>query len=522
MNHAIPVMNGSSALAANAASAASVREVGLNEEQRRSQISGGHRLIRLVSQKRFQLYFQEEFANKARYVSADYWLDSFVPSLRVRMNSAIAARVNAAIARARAQSAAYEVKTPGIAECVAEAFFDNWWFKVRERNFSRRALRDKIRPILERGETLQLLFPVLSRKPLSPIKNRGVMPDVSELHSLARLAEATQVINALSPTGCQLTILADGLKYNRACLTPNKIVAGYQNALRFWLDRLNVTDIITLENYEDWVERQIPGANLSHRKTTYEEYCRFIDEKYSKNFHAEDLETSMSRISTDDIGQQLRYTFWSIVASTYYDELYKFTGGRSFSDLHYGDEAQRLYVSYVSSLHRPLSRQANHDRRLLSFGYIDPRHFTDLFCQMREQAWRAAVRYVAISLTDRDLNVLRKISPAAIKLTIHGKKDELHFVSATQRDAAMTAQHSTGGFSLEANGSYTVTFRYRLEREACGESPILIERIADTPENRRHYGPLWQLQEEDQPFAYVDETAKHHLGSLHYQVNRKA
>ena len=51
----------------------------LNTEQRRSQVSGGHRLISQVRSKPFQLYSQREFASKSVAIDAKYWVDEVMP-----------------------------------------------------------------------------------------------------------------------------------------------------------------------------------------------------------------------------------------------------------------------------------------------------------------------------------------------------------------------------------------------------------------------------------------------------------
>lgn len=493
----------------------------LNEEQRRSQISGGHRLIRLVREKRFRLYQQDEFLTKAVWIPAEYWLDHFLPALRVRMNETIAQRVNAAIARARTHATAYGVSKPGVAEFVAEAFFDNYWYKIREENISRRTLRDHVKQVLERGKRLRLHFPILSRKPLSPIKNRGPLPDLAEIHTLARCAEAAQVVNTLSPTGCVLTILADGFKYNRACRTPAPFVAAYQQGLRFWIEQLGMADVVNLVDYEDWVTNTLRPPLLDNRPGLYERYCRELTRTYGPLFAAADLSHSLNTMQQrDDIGAQLAYTFRSIVTSVYYEDLFDLAANTSLAERHYGDDVQKLYIAYVTSLHRPLGDLNWTGEQLSSHGYLPPDRRATLFRHLRQQAWQASIRYVAISLTDRDLNVLREIDPIAIKLTVHGKKGELHFLSATQEDAAMTAQHSTGGLGGK-RGATKVTFRYRLERESQGEIPVLLQRLSPAQFHRVRYGPMHDMQAIDQPIGYVANAELIDCGMIHSVLTRR-
>ncbi|POZ63115.1 hypothetical protein C2I19_04715 [Chromobacterium alticapitis] len=493
----------------------------LNEEQRRSQISSGHRLIRLVRQKRFHLYSKAEFHTRAVRLPADYWLHHFVPALRAGMNETMAQRLSAAVARARRNAGLYGVAKPDVAEFIAEAFFDNWWFKAKEDNMSRVTLRDRVRELIAQGKPIRLHLPILSRKPFSPVKNRGPLPDLAELHTLARCAEAAQVIHALSPTGCQFVILADGFKYNRACRTPDAFVAAYQDGLRYWIEQLGIGDIVKLENYEQWVTAGIPAALAEERTRRYQTHCLALEERYGEHFDADELDEGMAALERlDDVGGQLSFTFWSVVGSVYYEELFALAETDSFADRHYGDEVQQLYIAYLSSLHRNLAEYRFQGLHLPMLGYFPPERTRELFRALRRRAWEAAIRYVAISLTDRDLDVVRRIDGDAIKLTIHGKKGEVHFLSATKQDVNMTAQHCCGGVAASAEGA-KLTFRYRLERESLGEVPVLIERLPDTAFYREKYGALHALQKLDQPICYASAAELAGNGLMHTLLLRK-
>lgn len=491
----------------------------LNDEQRRSQISDGHRLLRIARQKGTQLYSQAEFHRSAVHTPASYWLSTFLPALKARMNEAVALRVTAAIARARKQSAAYGVKKLGVAEYVAEAFFDKWWFNIREENLSRAQVRDTVKAALDRSQPLSLRLPILSRKAFSPLKNRGPHTDLAEIHTLARCAEAAQVVNALSPTGCQLHILADGFKYNRACRTPTEFVTQYQESLRFWTRLLEIDDVVRVVDYEGWVTESLPPVTLSAREPRYREHCAALAARYSPMFSASNTGSSLETISaTDDVGQQLAVTFASLATSVFYKSL--FSGAfRAPLDRYFHDDVQRLYVDYASTLDRPLRSLRLHGRFLPSVGHLSGSSIAELFAEMRREAWEAAIRYVAISLTDRDLAVLKRIDGGAVKLTIHAKKGELHFVS-DRSQGSMTAQHAVAGIS-ESAGRAKLTLRYRVEREAEGECPVLVEGLSDSDYEMAKYGPLYLMQKIAQPIVYVPERLATTVTSLHLALTRK-
>ncbi len=484
----------------------------------RSHISTGHRLLALARTHRAQLYSRSEFHGRALHVPAQYWLETFVPALRARISAAISDRVTATIKRAAKNRAQYGVARTSTAEVLAEALFDNWWYKPREDFLSRRALRDQLAAVVADGEPVELVLPVFSRKPISPLKNRGPLPDLAELHSLARCAEIAQVLNLISPTGCRLTVLSDGRKYGRACRTPAQVIAEYQRALGFWAARLGISEVVRIVDYEDWVGEDHAPSFVVAREAQYAATCAELRARYAAGFDPHDAASSLSAIEhIDEVGAQLAFTFRSIVSSVYYESLFE-RFASPMGDRWYGDDVQRVYADYVATLHRPLGALAAKGEYLPSVGYVGAGEFRALFAAMRDEAWAAATRYVAISLTDRTLGTVRTIAPRAVKLTIHAKPSELHVILATHRHAAMTAQHCVGGIDDDARRAQ-ISFRYRIEREARGEVPVLVGDLPDGTRGDR-FGPLAAMHATAQPIAYVP-AADYDLLSAHQRLARK-
>jgi len=477
----------------------------LNNEQKRSQISSGHRLIQLAKKNRGKLYTSNEFNAKAIFLSADFWLENFIPQLKINMSTNISNRVSAAISRARKNISFYNVDAVGISELIAEALFDNNWYKANEDNISRIEVRDKVSKILSKNKKIQLYLPILSRKPYSPVKNKGTLPDISELHTLARCAEAAYTINSLSPTGCEFIILSDGFKYNRACGTPDSEVELYQSGLKYWIDLLDIKDVVKLENYEDWVNKDLSDLLKNRREEHYNNKCIELRNEFSSYFDCNDIEKSMSKIlDKSDVGNQLEFTFWSIISSVYYEELFELTEYKNlnFNERYYNDDIQKLYTLYLTSLDKNLNLYKFPSFILNLTGYLPSLRIKELFQKMRTRAWESTIKYVAISLTDRELNTLGEVNENAIKLTIHGKKGEVHFLSTTKQDANITAQHCCGGIDFK-NGSTKLSFKYRLERELKEEIPILIDDLVDSNFNRNKYGNIFLLSRRKQPICYV-------------------
>jgi hypothetical protein len=119
---------------------------------------------------------------------------------------------------------------------------------------------------------------------------------------------------------------------------------------------------------------------------------------------------------------------------------------------------------------------------------------------MRREAWEAAVRYTAISLTDRSLGVWRLLNPDGLKFTIHSKVGEIRFVPTTSEFLSMTAQHCVGGIKRSPRGS-RLTFVCRLERESCNEYPVTLRNDTAAP-----VAPIQKMSEARQPICYLEAS----------------
>jgi hypothetical protein len=467
-----------------------------------SHISDGHRLLKAAGRLRHSLYGSAEFSKAAAHLPASYFLHSLVPAVRAQMNRKVASRVTAAISRARRNSHLYDVKHAGVAEYVAEALCDNTYFKQRQEHVSRVQLRDRVAQLLQQGAPVDLILPIFSRKPASPLKNRGGLPDLAEVASLAQLAGAAQVASALSPTGCRIHLLADGHKYRRACNTPAAEVDAYQQGLGFWIDALSVGNQVQLVDYEASITPESCGIDRGLREHVFNARAAQVAVAHSRCFFVDDIPLTLARLeAAGPVGSQVAAALASLLTSVNY----RSTGELARPSPRYDDDgAQALYTQHIAGLQSPLQVAAARCGYGGSAHYLPQRNLLGVLEAMRREAWEAAVRYVAISLTDRELQVVRRRWPQAIKLTIHAKPGELHCISTSRRNVSMTAQHCTGGIHFGPQGA-EMDFRYRVEREAEGQVPVMVAPDAALALAPEQFGPLAALQASAQPFMYTND-----------------
>lgn len=168
----------------------------------------------------------------------------------------------------------------------------------------------------------------------------------------------------------------------------------------------------------------------------------------------------INRISP--LGNQVCFTYNSIVTSTYYD-----AGHLGERLLRHEDKAQQEYLDYIRNLSHDLRSDISSPWSQLAAST----ERSKLEPELRNEAWRASLRYVAISMVDRELDVWSSLNPDGLKFTIHGKAGEIQFRPTSSEFLSMTAQHCVGGIKRSSKGT-KVTYAYRLERESENEIPV--------------------------------------------------
>ncbi|MBH1933881.1 L-tyrosine/L-tryptophan isonitrile synthase family protein [Streptomyces sp. AV19] len=443
-------------------------------------IGRGHRAVEQAGRPDARLYSATEFLDRAERISPAFWQDTVLPLLRRSASEQVASRLTAAARRARANSRLYGVRTPGSAEVATEALFDGHLVRPREEFRSRAGVHRQLQLLRQSRARLRLGLPLFSRKPVSPVKNRGPYPDLADIASLLRCYELAAVLSRSYDEEVEFLVFADGVKYRRACGTGLPRVRDYQEALRFWCEQLGIGGLVKVVDYEEAVRSALGGEATDRREERYRAYCALLRSGHDGLFDPRDPAGSLAAVRQASAeGEQLDFTFRSIASSVHYraEDL----GARL---ARHEDEASHRYLRYLAGL-------------LESGPSADALH-----AELRAEAWQAAIRYVAISLTDRELDVWSVINPAGVKLTTHGKPGEIEIRPTRSRYLSMTAQHCTGGIKRTPTGN-KVTYSYRLEYESRGDVPLLL----DPPAGDRAAGPLPAplrgMLEAQQPICYL-------------------
>lgn len=457
-------------------------------------ISDGHRAVELAGKPGAHLYTQAEFRGTAQSVSPEFWMDTFIPLLRRFSSERVAARLTAAAKRARTHVDTYQAGELGPAELATEIFFDRQLTRPREQFRSRASLHCHLRSLRESRARLRIGLPLFSRKPVSPVKNRGPYPDLAEIASLLRCHELAAMLSWVYDEEVEFLIFADGMKYRRACRTAMSRVQWYQDGLRFWSDQLGIGDLVKIVDYEDALSSALGVDDTWRRESRYEEYCAQMAATYGRYFDPYDPKSSLAAIGEmSPEGAQLAYTFRSIASTVSYqtDELTeRVVRGE--------DEAACQYLTYIGNVFVDLRSAPSGTSSLVDVA-------RDV--ELRTEAWQAAICYVAISLVDRELDVWSLINPAGVKMTIHGKSGEIQIRPTRSEYTGVTAQHSVGGITHSSKGN-KITFSYRLQHESGGDTPVLFDGPASSAGREGIPTLIQAMAVDQQPICYVSSTGR--------------
>ncbi|OKP07950.1 hypothetical protein Xentx_01001 [Xenorhabdus thuongxuanensis] len=70
-----------------------------------------------------------------------------------------------------------------------------------------------------------------------------------------------------------------------------------------------------------------------------------LSKKFDPMFCCNDLNSTLEKIKqTSDLGNQINYTYWSILTSVHYDSIY---GETNYKDIYNNRETQNLYISFI-------------------------------------------------------------------------------------------------------------------------------------------------------------------------------
>jgi hypothetical protein len=438
-----------------------------------------------------------------------------IPTLIEAARAFAGERASVAIDRARRHFQAYGVADAsgiGEAEVLAEVMFDRQFSRRSGATCSRRAVRDRIRDRLATDRSLELVIPALPFKIMSPLKTRGEMPDLAEVGfflSLCEIALALEAVPArIDPpakkVSARFVVVSDGLRFASLVNVPVETIARYRRALEAWISRLGLADHIVVEDYRALLERELPAEILAEKHRIADTARRLYADVLGPAFDPCSMERTFAvsrAIEPDPEKENADGRFVSLLRSLVYTINY-----RALEAVELPPPAQyALYRELTSSLFDPF------DDTALVPGTLVRKE--SLRQAMLQEAWQAAIDYMAEIKSDRDLaqDPIQACLPAAIRWTIHAKAGQFALAMPSVEGSMVQAWAGSAVFRLTGKGAVRLCSYPVLGLEGGGAVPVLVS--ADGAPDR-------------QPLFYIDRRidvadAESFVGTLAHRLTRR-
>lgn len=425
-----------------------------------------------------QPYSEETLRRRAITISQTVLDNLLIPTLMDAARAFAAERASVAADRARRHFRAYglaDAAAVGEAEIIAEVMFDRQFSRKSDATCSRSAVRDRIRERLLDDRTIELVIPALPFKITSPLKARGAMPDLAEvgfLLSLYEIALALETVsNRANPRAEKLRsrfiVVSDGLRFASLANVPAETIARYRRALDAWVARLGMKEHVVLTDYRELLERRLDAETLAEKRriaaTARRLYADVLGPVFDPCAMERTFEISRA-IEPDPEGENAQGRFVSLLRSLVYTINY-----RTLEDLEISAPVRyALYRELTASLFDPLQDGALVSGTLMRKEAVRR--------AMLEEAWHAAIDYIAEIKSDRDLaqDPILTCLPAAIRWTIHAKAGQFAIAAPSVGGSMVQAWAGTGLFRLTSSGAVRLCSYPVLGLEGGGAVPVLV------------------------------------------------
>jgi len=181
------------------------------------------------------------------FIDIEYFINNVINEIELNLNFLVLNRQEYILKKSK-----NDFKKPTRIEILTKAFYDPYFFRKTEYFINYKNLENKLLSSIKNNSCIEIIFPIFSRKPISPIKNRGYFADIAEIFTILKIASFVKLIQKIIGKDIIFKILADGKKYNRVCKTPDYIVEDYQKSLQFWVDYFKLNNNIKIVDYEKY------------------------------------------------------------------------------------------------------------------------------------------------------------------------------------------------------------------------------------------------------------------------------
>ncbi|KTD51431.1 pyoverdine biosynthesis protein PvcA [Legionella quinlivanii] len=450
-------------------------QVGL--DQKNEAVISAHFMDKINGNSELDLYTSEAFLKRATYVSPDWMFNGLIPVLLNASQQFVTERVAAVKKRVLCYFREYglnEARDIGTAECIAEVMFDRQFLKGRKSNYSRLALAAQIKELIKNKQPVKMVIPALPYKSSSPLKSRGILPDLSEVNFLLSLAEIARTITLIygeqtsaPPRLAKFTVISDGSRFNRFLNEPLENIHHYQQRLNWWIDQLKIGDYVEIADYQQDIVKSLPKTLWLQKNSIRNQVIQLYSEVMIPILNPLAMTQTLNDAIARDPDPETDYAegrFVPLFKSLLYTISYQCL--QNYALIH-GMEYDRLYTEIMRRIFKPY-QTADKEQE-------------DLRQAMLQEAWLAAIHYIAEIRSDRDLDddPVLVCFPDAIRWTIHAKRGQLALLTTAGQGDPVQPWHGSSICQLTRTSKIKFYTHPVLLLEGKGATPILVEDPQD-------------------------------------------
>ncbi len=471
----------------------SIYQPGLNEQQ--EAVISAHFMHQMNLDTQLKRYSDEEYDQIALKMNAEAINTYLLPALLRASEQFILKRAEAAQARALKNYKEYglsSIAEISVAEIITEVLFDRQFLKGPKSNCSKQVFVEKIRKRLAANKIIAMAIPALPYKSSSPLKTRGIMPDLSEINFLLGLTEIARTIELIYQTNkpgpqasAKFTVISDGSRFNSFLNESIETIHTYQTQLRWWINKLNIANYIEIVDYQWLLKNHLPEELYikkeeikNHARQQYAQLMLPLFDPYNTQ------KMIQAAINKDPEPEAVNPEgrFIPLFKSLLYIVRYKTL--THYAELH-KKSYTKLYTELTRHIFMPYTKLIDTDQEHMQSFIENPAYPTPpphkkrleyLRQSMLHEAWHAAIDYIAEIRSDRDLpkEPITASLPEHIRWTIHAKAGQLAILTTTASGDPIQAWHGTGVFKLTKNNKIKIYTLPVLSLEGTQAIPVSI------------------------------------------------
>lgn len=296
------------------------------------------------------------------------------------------------------------------------------------------------------------------------LKNAGLLPDLADFASLARLKEICLAVKHIYPVGAKFIVLMDGYRFKEILNFPDEIINKYQETLQLFSRHLNLEGCVELVDYTETLDKLLPEETKFEKRKIFLKTRAEYTKMFGENIDLKDPMLGISKILNSAKDKELANKFVALYMSL-------------------------IYCIYVPEI-KSSKNQDNLTLRVFEdiFNFKDSSEKINILRQkIVQDTWNFTINYISEIVSGRLTKPVEYIYPDSIRCDMHNIIDRLTLYPVN-RSTKLSSFHGSG----YVDKNFDINVGLRIVLTTNGYLPV--------------YGKIFNSDYSNQPFLYLDPT----------------